>query len=71
MFVTHDVDEAIFLADRIVVLLPRPGRIGRILNVGLERPRGVSCMTSATFMTLKAEALDLLHLVDHPSGNNV
>ena len=61
MFVTHDVDEAIFLADRIVVLLPRPGRIGRILNVDLERPRDVSCMTSSTFMSLKAEALDLLY----------
>lgn len=61
MFVTHDVDEAIFLADRIVVLLPRPGRIGRILDVGLERPRGLSCMTSPAFMALKAEALDLLY----------
>lgn len=61
MFVTHDVDEAIFLADRIVVLLPRPGRIGRILNVDLERPRDVSCMTSSTFISLKAEALDLLY----------
>lgn len=61
MFVTHDVDEAIFLADRIIVLLPRPGRIGRILNVDLERPRDVSCMTSSTFMSLKAEALDLLY----------
>ena len=61
MFVTHDVDEAIFLADRIVVLLPRPGRIGRILNVDLERPRDVSCLTSSTFISLKAEALDLLY----------
>jgi ABC-type nitrate/sulfonate/bicarbonate transport system ATPase subunit len=61
MFVTHDIDEALFLADRVVVMLPDPGRIGRILHVNLGRPREVACMASPAFMGLKAEALKLLY----------
>jgi ABC-type nitrate/sulfonate/bicarbonate transport system ATPase subunit len=61
LFVTHDIDEALLLADRVLVMLPNPGRIARILNVGLDRPREVACMASAAFMQLKAEALELLY----------
>jgi len=39
LFVTHDVSEAVFLADRVVVLTPRPGQISRIFNVSANRPR--------------------------------
>jgi NitT/TauT family transport system ATP-binding protein len=39
VMVTHSVDEAIFLSDRIVVLSARPGRICRIMNIDLKRPR--------------------------------
>ncbi len=39
MFVTHSIDEAVLLADRVVVLTPRPGRIQKILDVGIPRPR--------------------------------
>jgi NitT/TauT family transport system ATP-binding protein len=39
LFVTHSVDEAILLADRIVLMGPRPGRILEVIDVGLERPR--------------------------------
>jgi NitT/TauT family transport system ATP-binding protein len=39
VFVTHSIDEAITLADRVVVMTPRPGRIARIVEIGIERPR--------------------------------
>jgi NitT/TauT family transport system ATP-binding protein len=39
MFVTHDLDEAVYLSDRILVLLPRPGRVHTVIDVGLPRPR--------------------------------
>jgi NitT/TauT family transport system ATP-binding protein len=51
----------LFLADRVVVMLPQPGRIARILDVDLGRPREVDCMASPRFMELKAEALRLLY----------
>ena len=65
LFVTHDVDEAIFLADRIVVLTPRPGRIADILAVDLPRPRSVDCLTTRTFIALKREIMGRLYGDEH------
>jgi len=48
MFVTHDVDEAILLADRILVMTSRPGRIKADITVELERPRSYERMISST-----------------------
>ena len=61
LFVTHDVDESIFLSDRILVMSPRPGRIARELVVDLPRPRTLETMTGAAFNEVKREILGLLH----------
>jgi ABC-type nitrate/sulfonate/bicarbonate transport system ATPase subunit len=68
IFVTHDIDEAVFLADRVVVMTPRPGRIREILPVAIERPRPMKCLTSPEFSRLKARILELIY-ADHESGN--
>ena len=57
IMVTHDVDEAIYLSDRIVVMSPRPGRITKILNVPFSRPRARS---SNEFLRCRGEILRLL-----------
>jgi ABC-type nitrate/sulfonate/bicarbonate transport system ATPase subunit len=60
VFVTHDVEEAIFLSDEVHVMGTRPGRIVETLPVTLARPRLRSCTTSPEFMALKEHCLDLL-----------
>jgi len=60
LFVTHDVDEALYLSDTVYVMSPRPGRIIARLDVPLARPRKASVVTSADFVELKEVALGLL-----------
>jgi len=60
VFVTHDIDEALFMADRIVVMSPRPGRIIDEIQVPADRPRQPDWLTSATFAQLKRHCLSLL-----------
>jgi len=57
LFVTHDVDEAIFLADRIAIMTARPGRLKQEVAVSLPRPRTLEMATNDTFIRLKREAL--------------
>jgi ABC-type nitrate/sulfonate/bicarbonate transport system ATPase subunit len=64
VFITHDVDEAIILADRVVVMSARPGRIREIVPVGLERPRGVDLLTAPEFIELKRRILGLVYSAD-------
>ncbi|MDQ2742203.1 MAG: ABC transporter ATP-binding protein [Chloroflexota bacterium] len=61
IFVTHDVDEAIYLSDRIYVLSPRPGSVAAEYRVGLPRPRRYDeIVTSGPFINLKRKLLDSL-----------
>jgi NitT/TauT family transport system ATP-binding protein len=49
IFITHSISEAIMLADRVVVMSPRPGRIADIITVGLPRPRAYQMEGSLEF----------------------
>lgn len=50
LFITHSVDEAVLLADRVAVMSPRPGRIERILPIDLPRPRGLAARRDPRFL---------------------
>jgi NitT/TauT family transport system ATP-binding protein len=58
VFVTHDVDEAIYLGDRVVLMAPRPGRIDSIVNVPLPPERHRDMKLSPEFLQLKRQLLD-------------
>lgn len=60
LFVTHDVEESVFLADRIVVMGSNPGRVKRVLDVSLARPRS---RTSTDFVRIRAQVYRELELV--------
>jgi len=60
VFVTHSIDEAVFLADRIVVMSSRPGRIRSIHNVALPRPRTAETRSLPNFISLTQELWDSL-----------
>jgi NitT/TauT family transport system ATP-binding protein len=51
LFITHSIDEAVLLSDRVVVMSERPGRIDRILEIALPRPRGLEARQSLEFDT--------------------
>ena len=58
LLVTHDIDEAIYMSDRIIILTQRPGTIEQIIPIALDRPRDRS---SSDFLSLRSEILELLH----------
>ncbi|MBF4558821.1 ABC transporter ATP-binding protein [Pseudomonas sp. p50] len=61
LFVTHDIDEAILLGDRVYVMGARPGRIKQILDVPIERPRHLDMVMERSFIEMKREIFGLLH----------
>src|SRR5205807_8654387 len=69
LLVTHDIDEAIYMSDRIAIMTPRPGRIERNIDIALPRPRQ---RNSPDFLRLRSDILDHLHLAgqadDGPSS---
>jgi putative hydroxymethylpyrimidine transport system ATP-binding protein len=60
LLITHDVDEALFLSDRVYVLSPRPGRVVLSLEVDRPRPRAYELITSEPFVERKQLLLERL-----------
>ncbi len=65
LFVTHDIDEAILLSDRICIMSGRPGRILRTITIDLPRPRSIASLTSTEFMRYKAEIMADIKITSH------
>ncbi|WP_417661470.1 ABC transporter ATP-binding protein [Pseudomonas sp.] len=61
VFVTHDIDEAVLLGDRVYVMGARPGRIKQTLDVPIERPRDLDMVMDQQFIGMKRQILGLLH----------
>jgi ABC-type nitrate/sulfonate/bicarbonate transport system ATPase subunit len=67
LLVTHDIDEAIYMSDRIMIMTQRPGRIDRTITNALARPRDRS---SSEFLRLRADILELLHFAGDATNAN-
>ena len=67
LFVTHDIDEAIYMSDRIMIMTQRPGRIDQTIADTLPRPRDRS---SAEFLRLRGNILELLHFAGNATAAN-
>lgn len=60
LFITHDIEEALLLADRVCVMTARPGRIKKSIDVRIPRPRAIEVTTSPEFNALRREVLGLI-----------
>jgi ABC-type nitrate/sulfonate/bicarbonate transport system ATPase subunit len=61
VFITHDVEEAVYLSDRVHVMSGRPGRVELSLDITLPRPRSYEMTVSPEFNALKQQLLEPLH----------
>ena len=61
LFITHQIDEAIFLSDRVAVFTARPGRVKQIIDIGLERPRKLSLKRDRRFHEIEDDIWSLIH----------
>jgi NitT/TauT family transport system ATP-binding protein len=57
IFVTHDIDEALFLADKIYVMSARPGRMESVIDTQLTRPRSIEMTATPEFNAMKLQIL--------------
>lgn len=62
LFITHDIDEAIFLSDRVYIMTGPPGRIAHEIKIDIPRPRGEEFLVSDTFIRYKRQIIALLSL---------
>jgi NitT/TauT family transport system ATP-binding protein len=60
VFITHDIEEAIFVSDRVVVMTPRPGRVAADIPVTFSRPRSIELRAEPAFQRLRLEIAGLL-----------
>ena len=65
LLVTHDIDEAIYMSDRILIMTPAPGRIDREIDIDLTRPRD---RTGGSFLRFRGEILEHLHFAGNAAG---
>jgi NitT/TauT family transport system ATP-binding protein len=61
LFITHDLDEAVYLADRVLVMGTNPGRVVEFIDNPVPRPRSVSQFFSPEFLALKNRLEELIH----------
>jgi len=61
LFVTSEVEEAIFLADKLIIMTNKPSRVKKVLDIDLPRPRVADVLRSKRYLELKTAALDILH----------
>jgi len=59
LFITHSIDEAVLLADRVIVMSPRPGRIEQVYEIALPRPRGLAARSHPLFIEATQRITDL------------
>jgi len=67
LFITHSIDEALILADRIVVMSARPGRVASVYDVNIPRPRAVAIQTEPEFI---ARVMEIKRRIDSQRGSS-
>jgi ABC-type nitrate/sulfonate/bicarbonate transport system ATPase subunit len=72
LFVTHDVDEAVLLSDRVYIMTARPGKIQQVVDINLPRPRNaIDLESSPDFVQYRKQLLDLVRVEARKSFQNI